>query len=212
MRNIGLTVAGIAGGVSLLMLAGCSDMNTAGPLAGPTPAPVTTTSKADQPRRTAMMGVGIAPVETAGATGYMEQEAGDLRHQLSAQGVGVTRHGTTVVVSLPADAAFTKAGSDVDAHFFPAFDAFAGVLNQYPATYIDIVGFTDTSGTKALNQSLSEKRANATAGYLVDHHVKSERVYVAGRGDSDPIAPNDTAEGRAKNRRVEVTLRPMIDH
>ena len=211
MRNIGLTVAGIAGGVSLLMLAGCSDMNTVGPLAGHTPPPVTATPRADQPRKTAMMNVGIAPVEAGGAAGYMEQEAGDLRHQLSAQGVGVARHGTTVVVSLPADIAFTKAGSDVESHFFSAFDAFAGVLNQYPATYIDIVGFTDSSGTKALNQALSEKRANATAGYLVDHHVKSERVYVAGRGDNDPVASNETPEGRAKNRRVEITLRPMID-
>ncbi len=211
MRNFGLTVAGIVGGASLLMLAGCSDMDTAAPRIGPTPPPAATTSRADQPRKTAMINVGIAPVEAGGAGGYMEQEAGDLRHQLSAQGVGVTRHGTTVVVTLPSDVAFTKSGSDVDAHFFPAFDAFAAVLNQYPATYIDIVGFTDTSGTKALNQGLSEKRANATAGYLVDHRVKSERVYVAGRGDSDPIAPNETPEGRAKNRRVEITLRPMLD-
>ncbi len=210
MRKTGLTFAGILGGASLLVLAGCSDVETAGPV-GPV-APVTTTSKADQPRRAAMMNVGITPVETAGAAGYMEQEAGDLRHQLSAQGVGVTRRGTTVVVSLPSDVAFTKAGSDVESRFFPAFDAFAGVLNQYPATYIDIVGYTDTSGTKTLNQGLSEKRANATAGYLVDHRVKSERIYVAGRGDNDPIAPNDTPEGRAKNRRVEITLRPMIDH
>jgi outer membrane protein OmpA-like peptidoglycan-associated protein len=210
MRKIGLTFAGILGGASLLVLAGCSDMETAGPRGAG--APVTTTSKADQPRRAAMMNVGITPVETAGATSYMEQEASDLRHQLSAQGVGVARHGTTVIVTLPADLAFTKAGADVESHFFPAFDAFAGVLNQYPATYIDIVGFTDTSGTKALNQGLSEKRANATAGYLVDHRVKSERIYVAGRGESDPIASNDTPEGRAKNRRVEITLRPMIDH
>jgi len=210
MRKMGLAFAGIMGGASLLVLAGCSDIETAGP-GGRVP-PVTTTSKADQPRRAAMMNVGISPVETAGATSYMEQEAQDLRHQLSAQGVGVTRRGTTVVISLPSDLVFTKAGADVEQRFFPAFDAFAGVLNQYPATYIDIVGFTDTSGSKALNQGLSEKRANATAGYLVDHRVKSERIYVAGRGESDPIASNDTPEGRARNRRVEVTLRPMIDH
>ncbi len=157
-----------------------------------------------------MTGVGIAPVETAGATAYMEQEAGDLR-RLTPQGVGVVRRGTTIVVTLPSDVTFGKASADVDPRFFPGFDALAGILNQYPATYVDIVGYADAQGTKPFNQALSEKRANATAGYLVDHKVRSERIYVAGRGESDPVASNDTPEGRAKNRRVEITLRPMID-
>jgi len=208
MRNIVVTVAGIVGGVSLLMLAGCSTMETAGP--GPERAPPVTT-RADMPRKTAMLHVGIAPVEAEGATSYMEQQASDLRRQLGDAGVTVTRHGSRLVVVLPGDMAFTKGGADIEAKFFPALNTLAGILNQYPATYIDIVGFTDTSGTKALNQTLSEKRANATAGYLVDHRVKSERIYVAGRGDSDPVASNESAEGRARNRRVELTLHPMID-
>ena len=211
MRNIVLTVAGIAGGLSLLMLAGCSTMETAGPVAEPTPPPVMATPKADMPRKSAMTAVGIAPVEAGGATAYMEQETGDLRRQLEAQGVGVIRHGTKVVIILPSDVTFAKASADIDGKFFPSFDTLAGILNQYPATYIDIVGYADASGTKAFNQALSEKRANATAGYLVDHKVKSERIYVAGRGENDAVAPNDTPEGRAKNRRVEITLRPMID-
>ena len=208
MRNIVLTVAGLVSGAALLMLAGCSEMETGGPIAGPPP--VTATPKADLPRKTAMTGVGIAPVEAAGAVAYMEQEAGDLRH-LSPDGVGVTRRGSTVVVTLSSDVTFGKASADVEPKFFPAFDSLANTLNQYPATYVDIVGYADAQGTKAFNQALSEKRANATAGYLVDHKVKSERIYVAGRGESDPVASNDTPEGRAKNRRVEITLRPMID-
>ena len=212
MRNIVLTVAGIVGGGALMMLAGCSDMETNGPIAGPpSPPTVMVTPKADQPRKTAMTAVGIGPVEAAGATAYMAQEAGDMRRQLAPQGVIIVRHGTTIVVTLPSDITFAKASSDLDPKFFPAFDALAGLLNQYPATYIDIVGYADASGTKASNQTLSEKRANGTAGYLVDHRVKSERIYVAGRGENDPVATNDTPEGRAKNRRVEITLRPMIN-
>lgn len=209
MRNIALTVAGIVGGASLLMLAGCSTMETAGP--GREPPPPTMTAKADQPRKTAMLHVGIAPIEAESARSYMEQQASDLRRQLGDDGVTVIRHGTRLLVILPGDLTFTKGGADVEAKFLPALNTLAGILNQYPATYIDIVGFTDTSGTKALNQTLSEKRANAMAGYLVDHRVKSERIYVAGRGESDPVASNDTAEGRAKNRRVEIALHPMID-
>ena len=211
MRNIVLTVAGIAGGVSLLMMAGCSTMETAGPAADSGPVPAMETAKADLPRKSAMTHVGIAPIEAGGAAAYMEQQAGDLRRDLGAQGVGVVRHGTRLVITLPSDVAFAKSGADVEPRFAASFDALAGILNQYPATYIDIVGYADASGTKALNQALSEKRANATAGYLVDHRVKSERIYVAGRGDSDPVAPNDTPEGRARNRRVEIALRPMID-
>jgi outer membrane protein OmpA-like peptidoglycan-associated protein len=211
MRNIVLTVAGIVGSASLLMLAGCSDVETGGPVAkAPTPM-LASTPKADQPRKTAMVAAGIAPVEVSGAAGYMEQESGDLRRQLSAQGVIVVRHGTMVIVTLPSDVAFAKGGADVEPKFVSGFDALSGVLNQYPATYIDIVGYADASGTKASNQALSEKRANATAGYLVDHRVKSERIYVAGRGENDPVASNDTPEGRARNRRVEITLRPMLD-
>jgi len=211
MRNVVLTVASLMGGASLLLLAGCSTMETAGPAPESSLPPVTETAKADQPRKSAMTHVGIVPVEAVGASAYMEQEAGDLRRELGAEGVGVVRHGTRVIITLPSDVAFAKSGADVEPKFAASFDALAGILNQYPATYIDIVGYADASGTKALNQALSEKRANATAGYLVDHRVKSERIYVAGRGDSDPVASNDTPEGRAKNRRVEIALRPMID-
>ncbi len=197
------------GGASALVLAGCSTMEEAGVAPREAPA-VMTTAKADQPRKTAMTAVGIAPVPADSATAYMQQETSDLHKQLS-DGVSVTRHGTTIVVVLPGDMTFAKASADIDSKFFPALDSVSVVLNQYPATYIDIVGYADSSGTKALNQTLSEKRANATAGYLVDHKVKSERVYVAGKGEANPIASNDTAEGRARNRRVEITLRPMID-
>lgn len=199
------------GGASVLLLAGCSTMEEAGVAPREAPA-VTTTSKADQPRKTAMTAVGIAPVQTDSAVAYMQQQASDMHRQLSDGGVAVVRHGTTVVLILPGDMTFAKASADIDSKFFPVLDNIAAALNQYPATYVDIVGYADSSGTKALNQTLSEKRANATAGYLVDHRVKSERIYVAGKGEANPIASNDTAEGRARNRRVEITLRPMIDH
>ena len=211
MRNMVLRFASIMGGASLLLLAGCSTMETAGPVAEFGPPPVMETAKADLPRKSAMTHVGIVPVEAGGAAAYMEQQAGDLRRELGAQGVGVAHHGTRIVITLPSDVAFAKSGTDVEPNFAASFDALARILNQYPATYIDIVGYADASGTKALNQALSEKRANSTAGYLVDHRVKSERIYVAGRGEGDPVASNDTPEGRAKNRRVEIALRPMID-
>ncbi|MGZ3306014.1 MAG: OmpA family protein [Asticcacaulis sp.] len=212
MRNGFMAIFAAGAAASILALAGCSTMEDGG-LAGPSrePAPVMMTPKADQPRKTAMTGIGIAPVEAGSATDYMERQAAELGRQLTGIGGAVSRHGATVRITLPADAVFTRATAEVDPKFSPVFDNVASILHQYPATYIDIVGFADSQGSKAFNQSLSEKRANAAAAYLVDHRVQSERIYVAGKGEAEPLASNDTAEGRARNRRVEITLRPMID-
>ena len=100
MRNVVLRFASIMGGASLLLLAGCSTMETAGPAAGSGPAPVMATEKADLPRKSAMTHVGIAPIEAVSATAYMEQQAGDLRRTLGAAGVGVVRRGTRLVITL----------------------------------------------------------------------------------------------------------------
>ena len=68
------------------------------------------------------------------------------------------------------------------------------------------VGYTDWIGTEQYNQKLSERRANAVKEYLVSKGVEKNRVYTEGKGESNPIASNKTAEGRAKNRRVEIEM------
>lgn len=82
----------------------------------------------------------------------------------------------------------------------------AEVLTKYPEAEANIVGHTDSTGSEKFNQRLSEQRAQAVADYLVEQGVKAEQLTVRGAGESEPIASNDTAEGRAKNRRVEVTI------
>jgi OOP family OmpA-OmpF porin len=68
------------------------------------------------------------------------------------------------------------------------------------------VGHTDSIGTEAYNQALSERRANAVKSYLVSKGIEKNRVYTEGKGEKQPIASNSTAEGRAKNRRVEIEV------
>jgi OOP family OmpA-OmpF porin len=68
------------------------------------------------------------------------------------------------------------------------------------------VGHTDSIGSDAYNQALSERRANAVKDYLVSKGIEKNRVYTEGKGEKQPIATNATAEGRAKNRRTEIEV------
>ena len=165
--------------------------------------------KGDQARKNAMLGAGIGALAGAGVGAYMDRQNKDLRASLEGRGVYITRDGDNIILNMPGDVTFASASADLAPNFEPVLDDVATILNQYPATYIDVVGHADSQGTEAYNQDLSERRANAVAGYLVDHKVKQERIYVAGMGESQPIADNSTPEGRAKNRRVEITLRPV---
>ena len=88
-------------------------------------------------------------------------------------------------------------------------DDVARVLQQYDQSTIDIIGHTDSSGGDAINQPLSERRASSVAGELVRRGVLAERLFVAGNSSRNPVASNDTAQGKAQNRRVEILIRPF---
>ena len=88
-------------------------------------------------------------------------------------------------------------------------DSVVLVLDEFSQTYVDIIGHTDSKGSKEYNQRLSEKRAKSIARYLETNAVITERVMADGMGEDDPISNNDTREGRAMNRRVEIKLSPV---
>jgi OOP family OmpA-OmpF porin len=85
-------------------------------------------------------------------------------------------------------------------------DEAATLLNENPGRNVSVAGHTDSVGADAYNQSLSERRAAAVRDYLVGRGVDSGRLSTSGYGESNPIASNDTADGRALNRRVELNL------
>ncbi|NTS42008.1 OmpA family protein [Flavisolibacter sp. BT320] len=85
-------------------------------------------------------------------------------------------------------------------------DKLVTILNRYPDTDITVIGHTDSKGTDAYNQGLSERRAQAVLTYLRNHNITTSRLKAKGMGESDPIATNDTDEGRANNRRVEFVI------
>ncbi len=82
----------------------------------------------------------------------------------------------------------------------------AAKLKACPSAHAAVEGYTDNSGNEAMNIALSAQRAQTVADFLTRHGVAGEQIVVKGLGSSDPVAPNDTAEGRAQNRRVELAV------
>lgn len=145
-----------------------------------------------------------------GAIGqYMDRQEQAMRQQMQGTGVQVQRQGNDILLNMPNSITFAVDSSTVRPEFNGTLSNLAGVLNQYPQTKIDVIGHTDNTGTTAYNQNLSEQRAQSVANKLRDNGVASSRLYVLGRGESQPIASNSTESGRAQNRRVEVKISPI---
>ena len=160
-------------------------------------------------RKTLLLGAGIGALAGAGIGRYMDKEEDKLRMQLQQTGVSVTRNGDNIILNMPGNVTFATGSSNISADFYRVLDSVALVLNEFDKTYIDIVGHTDSTGSLALNQQLSEARASSVARYLESQKVVSQRIVTNGRGPSQPIASNDTPNGRALNRRVEIILTPV---
>jgi OOP family OmpA-OmpF porin len=102
--------------------------------------------------------------------------------------------------------------SNIKREFVPVLDEAAQILKDNPSVRVTIEGYTDSKGTEAYNQKLSERRANAVKNYLVSRGVEASRLDAVGKGESDPVAPNtkpngkDNPEGRAMNRRAELKV------
>ncbi|RAK64974.1 OmpA family protein [Phenylobacterium kunshanense] len=215
---------GSVGLVSLFALGACTTMdpytgesvrsNTrtgvlAGAAGGALLGYLTNTSKSEEGRTNALIGAGVGALAGGAVGAYMDRQQAELRRDLAGSGVDVERRGDDIVLNMPADVTFAVDQSDIQSRFYPALDQLAETLNRYPQTLIDVVGHADATGPDDYNQSLSERRAASVASYLVSRSVLRDRLFVAGRGESQPIASNATETGRAQNRRVEVVLRPF---
>ena len=119
------------------------------------------------------------------------------------------RRNSAVTRAMPSNITFALNSADLNAQFFNALDGVSMVLKEYDKTVVEVAGHTDSSGSDQYNQSLSERRAQAVAGYLSSHGVKTQRLITIGAGEGHPVASNDTEQGRSANRRVELTIVPV---
>ncbi len=109
------------------------------------------------------------------------------------------------IATIAGDVAFEFDSARLRPEFHPTLDGLAAALRQSLGQQVALVGHTDGSGPERYNRELSLRRARAVADYLQRAGVAPERLFVAGDGEGRPIADNETAAGRAQNRRVEIT-------
>lgn len=170
---------------------------------------VLTGDDAVERRQRALVGVGAGGLAGGAIGNYQDRQERALRDQLAGSGVGVVRQGDNITLNMPGNVTFDFDRSDLKPQFYSVLDQVAGTLNEYNQTVIQVAGFTDSDGSDSYNQALSERRANTVAGYLSSKGVNGQRMVVKGMGEQYPIASNATAEGKAANRRVEITLIPV---
>ena len=156
-----------------------------------------------------IVGAGIGAVAGAGVGYYMDEQEKKLRQQTAGTGINVIRDGDNLVLDMPSEVTFGVDSANIDAGFRSTLDQVASTLTQYEKTYVDVMGHTDSTGSDAYNQSLSERRASAVANYLSTRGVQSARLATRGYGESQPKASNLDAAGRSANRRVEIRLVPV---
>jgi len=159
--------------------------------------------------KNAAIGAGVGALAGAGVGYYMDRQEAKLREQLQGTGVSVTREGNNLILNMPGNVTFATDRADIKADFYGVLNSVALVLKEFDKTVIHVTGHTDSTGSDAHNQDLSERRAESVGRYLEAQGIISQRVVMQGYGETRPIATNDTPEGRQQNRRVELTLVPI---
>jgi outer membrane protein OmpA-like peptidoglycan-associated protein len=160
-------------------------------------------------RNEKILGAGIGAVAGAGVGYYMDEQERKLRQQTAGTGINVIRDGDNLVLDMPSEITFGVDSANIDTGFRNTLDQVASTLIQYEKTYVDVLGHTDSTGSDAYNQALSERRASSVADYLSSRGVQSARLATRGYGESQPKASNLDAAGRSTNRRVEIRLVPV---
>lgn len=158
-----------------------------------------------------ILGAGIGAVAGAGIGAYMDAQERKLREETAGSGVDVIRDGDNLLLRMPSGITFAYDDAAVQPQFQPTLNEVASVLAQYPKTYIDVYGHTDSDGADAYNQTLSERRAASVASYLTARGVQSARIATRGYGETQPIASNASEAGKAANRRVEIKIVPVAE-
>lgn len=159
--------------------------------------------------KAALIGGGSGFLTGAAVGAYMDYQDAKLREFLAGTGVQVVRIGNEITLSMPSNITFATDGADLSPDFADVMHSVYLVLDEYDKTIIEVMGHTDSTGSDAYNEALSERRARAVANHLVGKGLNPVRVLTEGFGEQYPVASNDTAEGRAQNRRVELRLSPL---
>lgn len=155
--------------------------------------------------------IGAAAGAAVGAGGgylwsqHMQKQKQEMEAATQGTGVEVTQTADNrLKLEVPSDVSFDTNKADIKPALVPILDRFAQTLQANPVTTVQIIGHTDNTGTDAINDPLSVRRAASVRDYLTARGVATHRIAIDGRGSHEPIADNTTPSGRAQNRRVEI--------
>jgi len=145
---------------------------------------------------------------------YMEEQRRDFEKLLAPEiSAGVVRvtplSDDRLLVGMTSETTFEMDSDRIKPGFHSTLNKISGVVNKYGKTRLTIAGHTDSTGSAAHNQGLSERRARAVKGYLFSENVYPGRLDAVGYGEDQPVASNETEESRRRNRRVDITIIPI---
>jgi outer membrane protein OmpA-like peptidoglycan-associated protein len=217
MHNKSIAVV-LSASVFALGLGGCANMNesqkstaTGAGVGAAAGAVIGALTAGGNPGRSAATGA-VAGAAVGALGGYLwnqhlEKQKQELQAQAQASGTGVQVSQTQdnrLKINVPADAGFATGSAQLNPRMYPILENLAAGLIQNPTETVQVFGFTDSTGTDAINYPLSENRALTVKNFLVSRGVAPQRITTQGLGPQNPVASNATAEGRAANRRVEI--------
>ncbi|NCS88271.1 MAG: hypothetical protein AUK34_09165 [Ignavibacteria bacterium CG2_30_36_16] len=150
--------------------------------------------------------IGAAVGGTAGVLigNYMDKQAEEMQNDIA--GAEIERVGEGIKITFDSGILFATNSSTLEPEAKRNIIKLATILNKYPDTNILVTGHTDSDGTDDYNQALSERRAKAVSDYATMQGVPSSRFSVIGLGENEPVATNDTEDGKHLNRRVEIAV------
>lgn len=167
-----------------------------------------TSSKKDRTKG-ALIGAAVAGAAGAGYGYYVDKQEAELRRSMQGTGIDIQREGDNLTLVMPGNVTFATDSSNISGNFYGTLNNLAQSFNEYDQNTIEIIGHTDSTGPYQHNMDLSQRRAQSVANYLRSQGVNSMRMSVHGVGPDQPIADNNSAQGRQQNRRVEINLLPI---
>lgn len=152
---------------------------------------------------------GIKPLTNINAWDYVQRQEIELRRQTAGTGVDVIRSGELLLLRLPASGTFDVGSSEIKPQAVSTVAEIGLTLKKFNQSLVDVLGHSDSTGTAASNQVLSQKRAESVAKQLRAKGVSAARIATKGYAATYPISDNVTEAGRALNRRVEIKVVPL---
>jgi outer membrane protein OmpA-like peptidoglycan-associated protein len=152
----------------------------------------------------AIIGAAVGGAAGAYIGNYMDKQAEEMERDL--EGAKIERVGEGIKITFESGILFDVGKSAVKSDAQTNLQNLAGILNKYEDTEILVEGHTDATGSEDSNMDLSLRRAQSVSNYLQARQVMPTRLHIQGYGETQPVASNETVDGRQLNRRVEIAI------